>query len=126
MALKPVSTLLIDSASLAPVFVDASEKTKFDSATRTSTQAVRRNDDGTEVPLFTVNCLVTQADGTKGTISVTVPHKPEGITDYSPVQFVNLRAGQYGMANDGGKVASGFFFSADQVRPQTAHKNAQG
>lgn len=92
--------------------VQVSPKTKWDAATKTAVQTTKD-----DVPQWSIDGLTDPGHGqlVQLTVTITSPEMPAIGTSVS-ANFVNLVARPYGLAQAGGRVNAGLYFTADSVQ----------
>jgi hypothetical protein len=92
MAIRPLSTIDVDVTRLEFKSLGTSPKKDFETG-------VQQTDRLTDAPLWSVDVLVSQADGSTATSTVTVPAKDApSIPLLTQLSFTALRASTFGSA----------------------------
>lgn len=112
MAIRPLSTIDVDSSKLEFKSLGTGPKNDYETG-------VQQRDKTSNSPLWTFDVLVTIADGTTATASVTVPAQTlPSIPLLAPLTFVGLRASTFGSA--------GLLLRADSITPVRVSNAGRG
>lgn len=112
MSIRPLSAVDVDSSQLTFQALGTSPKNDYESG-------IQQKHRLSGTPLWNIDVLVTQPDGTTATSTVTVPSaEAPSIPLLTPVSFMALRASTFGNA--------GLLLRADGVQPARATTSGRG